>query len=98
MFGVDSADITVAENDLPALALNYGGNREVAEGQGIDVELDLTNGGPQGLHEPLAVRLASDYDQLRLHERYRLPLNGYYPAGNEFGDIPDHGPRRYAAR
>ena len=58
VFGVDSADITVAENDLPALALNYGGNREVAEGQGIDVELDLTNGGPQGLHEPLAVRLA----------------------------------------
>ena len=24
----------------------------------IDVELELTNGGPQGLHEPLTVRLA----------------------------------------
>ena len=53
-----SSDITVAENDFPELALNYGGNSEVAEGQGIDVELELTNGGPQGLHEPLTVRLA----------------------------------------
>ena len=50
--------ITVAENDLPELALNYGGTREVAEGQGIDVELELTNGAPEGLHEPLTVRLA----------------------------------------
>ena len=58
MLGTASADITVAENDLPALALNYGGNREVAEGQGIDVELELTNGAPEGLHEPLTVRLA----------------------------------------
>ena len=58
MLGIASADITVAENDLPALALNYGGNLEVAEGQGIDVDLELTNGGPQGLHEPLTVRLA----------------------------------------
>ena len=58
MLGVASADITVAENDLPALALNYGGNLEVAEGQGIDVDLELTNGGPEGLHEPLTVRLA----------------------------------------
>ena len=58
VFGVDSADITVAENEAPALALNYGGNREVAEGQGIDVELELTNGAPEGLHEPLTVRLA----------------------------------------
>ena len=57
-FGDVSSDVTVAENDLPALALNYGGNREVAESQGIDVELELTNGGPQGLHEPLTVRLA----------------------------------------
>ena len=56
--GTASADITVVENDLPALALNYGGNREVAEGQGIDVELELTNGAPEGLHEPLTVRLA----------------------------------------
>ena len=58
VLGDSSADITVAENDPPELALNYGGNREVAEGQGIDVELELTNGGPQGLHEPLTVRLA----------------------------------------
>ena len=53
-----STKVTVAENDFPALALNYGGNREVAESQGINVELELTNGGPQGLHEPLTVRLA----------------------------------------
>ena len=53
-----SSKVTVAENEAPALALNYGGNREVAEGQGIDVELELTNGAPEGLHEPLTVRLA----------------------------------------
>ena len=58
ILGGVSSNITVAENEVPALALNYGGNREVAEGQEIDVELELTNGGPQGLHEPLTVRLA----------------------------------------
>ena len=58
MLGTASADITVAENDLPELALNYGGTTEIAEGQTIDVDLELTNGGPEGLHEPLTVRLA----------------------------------------
>ena len=36
ILGNVSSDVTVVENDLPALALNYGGNREVAEGQMID--------------------------------------------------------------
>ena len=57
-FGDVSSDVTVAENDLPELALNYGGTTEIAEGQTIDVDLELTNGGPEGLHEPLTVRLA----------------------------------------
>ena len=58
IIGEPADKFTVAEDDPPELTLNYGGNREVAEGQGIDVELELTNGGPQGLHEPLTVRLA----------------------------------------
>ena len=58
ILGNVSNDVTIFENDLPELALNYDGDREVAEGQMIDVELELTNGGPQGLHEPLTVRLA----------------------------------------
>ena len=58
ILGNVSSDVTVVENDLPALALNYGSTTEIAEGQTIDVDLELTNGGPQGLHEPLTVRLA----------------------------------------
>ena len=66
---------------LPALALNYDGNREVAEGQMIEVELELTNGGPQGLHEPLTVRLALTETSTASTSDIRLPHNRYYPAG-----------------
>ena len=89
IIGEPADKFTVAEDDPPELALNYGGNREVAEGQGIDVELELTNGGPQGLHEPLTVRLALTTTSSASTSDIDFPLNRYYPTGNEFGEIPD---------
>ena len=58
ILGNVSSDVTIVENDPPELALNYDSKTEITEGQTIEVELELTNGGPQGLHEPLTVRLA----------------------------------------
>ena len=57
ILGDTTSDITVMENNPPVLTLNYGGTTQVAEGRTIAVELGF-NGKPEGLDEPLTVRLA----------------------------------------